>query len=258
MNKVPIPSDIPLLVGKSADLDKVVATITSRGNPDLEILFKNLCLLTCYVRVKVWLDTPTVIHSTKRKYNDRATEAIIGKFFEGNCGWGYSSRHEKVRKGFHCSDWVPHITRYEPLIDKALRAKTEGFKSLESFARKFDFRFITLNEIKNLYTGKSSQHGGAYTPNDFRQIGPRGKEVLKRFLLNFKGLDVEGPCYTEYSGRKSYTERYASWHHAGRDISICHTLGVPVVHYSSEYCGCGNGRYGLLVNEHEFLWLEDD
>jgi len=253
-----MPSDIPLLVGKSEDLDQVVATITSRGNPDLNTLFDNLCLLTNHVRVKVWLDTPSDIHKTKRKYNFNATEAIIGKFFVGSTGWGYSLRHERVRSGYHCSDWVPHIIRYEPLIEKALRAKTEGFKSLESFTRKFDFRFITFNEIKNLYTGKSNQHGGVYTPNDFRKIGPRGKEVLKRFLLKFKGLDVEGPCYTEYAGKKSYTERYASWRHTGRDISISHTLGVPFIYYASEFHGCGNGRYGILANEHEFLWLEDD
>lgn len=32
----------------------------------------------------------------------------------------------------------------------------------------------------------------------------------------------------------------------------------PYVYYSSEHMGCLNGRYGLIANRNEYLWLEDD
>jgi hypothetical protein len=256
--------DLPLLVGRSPAYDKVVSEITSRGDDNDESLFNNLCLLSDYVRVKVWFDKPTYISSNRRR-SQEVTEAIIGRFFKGQEGGrGYAVRHERVRHGCHC-DFVHRITRYEPVLEGKQVTRHRGFNSLEQFTRKFDPRFITPEEIKSLYDGKSCQHGGKYTPADFHKIGPRGKYVLKEFLTKFKGLNEETPHYrvspytqTDGSERKVLDAYYRSWHHAGRDIKIEHTLGVGIIHYASEYHGCGNGRYGLLANEHEFLWLEDD
>jgi len=79
------------------------------------------------------------------------------------------------------------------------------------------------------------------------------------FLKLFVDLNTEGKCYFEQSsGRKTLTQCHQTNHRLGRDITIEHTLGQGKVYYSSEYQGCGNGRYGLLANKNEFLWLEDD
>jgi len=250
---IPIPSDLPLLVGRH---DEVVALITSRGNPDEATLFDNLCELTKYVKVKVWFDCPLNIHMSKYKYSVGATEAVIGRFFKGTTGWGYSPRHERVRSGYHCI-WASHIIRYEPIVEK--HSRKEGFSSLEAFARKFDLRFISPEMIKNLYDGTSAQHGGKYAQADFRQLGPRGTEVFTRFMRGFKGLDVEGPYYHEGINKlKHYSEHYSSYSATGRDITISHTLGQDLIHYSSEFSGTANGRYGLLATENTFLHLEDD
>lgn len=255
MNPVPLPKDLPLLVGKTPSLDNAVATILSRGNPSTVILIENLIILSTFVRVKVWFNCPVEIRKSRWKI-ERVTEVIIGKFFNGTTGFGYTTRHNKVRSGYNCG-WVNCIIRYEPVF---VPSKAErGFSSLEAFTRKFDPRFIAPDFIKKLYEGTSAQHGGKYIHADFHRIGPRGKEVLERFLRGFKGLDVDTPFYcASIHGDKCLSEHYSSYTHTGRDITIEHKLGSDRIYYSSEYPGCGNGRYGILANMKEFLWLEDD
>jgi probable HAF family extracellular repeat protein len=104
--------------------------------------------------------------------------------------------------------------------------------------------------------------GGKYKPSDFRSIGPVGKRLLKMFLLTFKGVSsTDQSGYQNTNKFWNLTEKHYSTSpsaNVGRDVSISHTLGLPKVFYSSEYPGCGNGRYGLLVNKNEYLWIEDD
>ena len=258
---MPTSFDLPLLVGRSPQLDLVVSEILSRGDDTEDKLFDNLCLLSDHVKVKVFFDKPIPIFINKT-HGKNMTEAVIGKFFKSKAGRGYSVRHSHVRRGNFCT-WVQDITRYEPVVEK--KAATEGYKSLEAFTRKFDPRFISPEEIKKLYKGTSAQHGGKYTSKDFHKLGPRGKDVLKNFLWRFKGLNEDTEHYrisqfknkdgSEYKVMDSY---HRSSSHTGRDITIEHKLGRGFIHYASEYPGCLNGRYGILANMNEFLWLEDD
>ena len=129
----------------------------------------------------------------------------------------------------------------------------------EKFKRKFDSRFITPQEIKRLWNGTSAQHGGKYNFNDFRHIGSRGLEVLRKFMRLFKGVNEGGGAgYIQKDGYSILSERYFCYHNLGRDITITHQTNLPWVTYSSEYHNCSNGRYGLIANEKEYLWLEDD
>ena len=136
------------------------------------------------------------------------------------------------------------------------------FNSYEQFKKKFDTRFITEKVIKELWDGTSAQHGGKYNKNDFRKIGKVGKDVLFRFLAHFKSLDTHTEYYresTQYDIPVWVLRReHRTDHRIGRDISISHQTNIDMIHYSSERSGCCNGRYGLLVNENEYLWLEDD
>jgi hypothetical protein len=219
-------------------------------------MLTNMADLTKHVKLRIVFNKPTLISFNRLRYRE-VTEAVIGRIFHCGIGFGYSTRHEKVRRG-KSVEWGGSIAYYEPVIDKS--HKNEGFKSLEAFARKFDPRFITPKAIEELYNGTSSQTGLKYTPADFHQLGPQGKRVLESFLRGFISLDVEGLRYRE--GYTKGTKHFDAWHktnrHPGRDISISHTLGQPYIHYASEFCGCGNGRYGLLANESTFLHLEDD
>lgn len=135
------------------------------------------------------------------------------------------------------------MSSYEPLPNTA-----DVFRDYEHFKAKFDMRFITEAEIQKLWSNSSAQTGEQYKPSDFHGLGPRGKQVLKEFLYTFVDVNTTGDLT-----RHHYTNR-----HPGRDITISHRAGVSYVHYSSEYSGCGNGRYGLIANCREFLHLEDD
>jgi hypothetical protein len=174
------------------------------------------------------------------------SEYTFSKFFNNNgqCGICYvptrSGRH-----GYYFP--LSKVVRYEPLINSF---KEDRFSTYEDFKKKFDRFFITEDEIQKLWNQKSCQHGKQYCPSDFHRLGPRGREVLVRFMRRFKGIeaDINSEIY----------ETYTTLHHFGRDVKISHGTNLPYVYYSSEFQGCGNGRYGLLANKNEFLWLEDD
>jgi hypothetical protein len=136
------------------------------------------------------------------------------------------------------------------------------FSGLDQFARRFDKRFITEDEIKKLWEGTSAQHGGKYLKSDFHSVGPKGGRVVKQFVERFAGIDATAPTTWYGKGYKGDGDVLTLWEnadgHQGRDIKVSHRVGVPYVWYSSEYSGCGNGRYGLLATEKTFLWTEDD
>jgi hypothetical protein len=163
--------------------------------------------------------------------------------------------------GYHFPN-LESVIKYEPVLQPETK---DEFSSLAEFASRFDRRFITESEIQKLWAGYSAQHGGKYKPSDFHRIGPEGKKVLNSFLQLFADVNTEGKCYQvrhlvvgAKEQRRSLDSYHLSHHRLGRDIRISHTMGIGHVSYSSEYHGCGNGRYGLLANKNEFLWLEDD
>jgi hypothetical protein len=150
------------------------------------------------------------------------------------------------------------VEKYE-IVDTS--CKKDEFDSYEDFKKKFDPYFITDAQIQDLWNSKSAQHGGKYCPSDFHKIGKRGREVLKRFLNSYKGINNgggEGYSKSQFGDYTVLSQRYYSYHHTGRDITISHQTNVPMVFYSSEYHGCGNGRYGIVASKSTFLWLEDD
>jgi hypothetical protein len=157
---------------------------------------------------------------------------------------------------FPCLDW---IVKYEPVTEKN---RSQEFLFYEQFKARFDPFFITEAEIQKLWNEKSAQHGGRYRPADFHSIGPRGKGVIEDFLRNFKGISSTDPNallgYHTYDNSLYLESRYTAYHHMGRDIKISHRAGNGFVWYSSEYSGCGNGRYGIVANKNTFLWCEDD
>jgi hypothetical protein len=237
-----------------------------KGQTDLET---NLLDLSKHWKIKLWFDKViqirTIPHWTKPQKTEHGTtrtrinyknapEHTFSRFFKSNGQLCYApSRGAKHGYPF---EYLESITKYEPVIESA----SAEFKSYKQFASKFDPRFIDEPTIKDLWDSKSSQHGGKYMPSDFHRIGPQGKKVLADFLRLFKGLTVEGVCYFESSDKKYkyLSQQHQSHSGQGRDIKVSHTLGIGHVSYASEYHGCGNGRYGLLANEKEFLWLEDD
>ena len=253
---------VPLLAGISTELDCTISAILSRGDDTLENLTENLIQLTKFVKVKITLDKAIRLDNRNGK---NLSEVVIGKFFKGRDVRGsagflaYSTRHKNVRSGYICP-WVQNIKSYEPVIGKLPENKV--FASYESFAKKFDTRFISEDLIKKLYTEKSAQTGERYTPHDFKPIGPRGKTVVQEFLRKFKSITEETPYYLDRSiGDHKFKEvnaHHKSYSHTGRDIDISHTLGQDKVYYMSQFPGCGNGQYGLLATENTWLHLEND
>jgi hypothetical protein len=270
---IPIPDNMPLLIGacKNQEETAVIEHIL-KGDKDLR---QNLIDLGKFWKVRVWFKEPIHIQikrTTKvtrlpdgiRQWTHRDSKITNDHVFSRITTGSTSNEliyatSRQARTGYFFPS-LDLVTRYEPVIPSL--AKDE-FKSFEQFAAKFDLFFITQSEISRLWNGKSSQHGGRYKPSDFHRIGRRGKETLERFL-RFFSLDAteKSPCYIESAyGGYYLNEKYKSMsthEHFGRDISIEHRVGAEFVHYSSEYPGCGNGRYGLLANKNEFLWLEDD
>lgn len=267
---VPIPENLPLLVGQNLPSHQLaVVERILKGQTDLKT---NLIDLGKHFKVRVWFDREIDIRIMPRWVNKQETENGYSKLYKQHvrasvhvfnyiCTAAKDSQRllygtsKKARQGFDFPS-LEFVTRYEPVIPAA---DADEFKSYEQFAAKFDRRFITETMIQDLWNSKSGQHGGKYKPSDFHRIGPKGKQVLENFLRWFVDVnDTVGQHYYQHDKYKCLNQRRDSYHHFGRDISISHTLGIPRVSYSSEYHGCGNGRYGLLANKNEFLWLEDD
>lgn len=265
---IPIPDNMPLLLGacKGSEETEVVERIL-KGQEDPR---QNLLDLGKFWKVRIWFKEPIEIqikrvtkvtnlsegcrqwtHRNSKTTNDHVFPRITTGSTSGELIYATS---RAARTGYFFPS-LDLITRYEPVIPSQTR---DEFKSLEQFAAKFDPYFITQSEISRLWNGKSSQHGGQYKPSDFHRIGPQGLKVLERFLTRFKGINnPDRSQYHESSGLR-LSERYDSYHHFGRDICIEHAAANEYVFYTSEFHDCGNGRYGLLANKKEFLWIEDD
>jgi len=267
---VPIPQNLTLLAeNKYPEILKII----EEGRTDI---IQNLLDIGKYFKVKITFSEPVEIsvisrwspwyidddgRNTRTKSPSRVTTSthiFNGFFLYDNYSLCYKFKRNG-RRGYYLP--VNKIIKYEPVIKTE---KKTCFDSYEDFRKKFNTHFITEDEIKKLWNGTSGQHGGKYVPSDFRKIGKKGKATLKRFLERFKGVNTINNAGYQLSStsdpKPSYylTEKQEAWAHSGRDISISHLYGNSYVWYSSEYANCGNGRYGLLANRNEFLWLEDD
>jgi hypothetical protein len=262
--EIPIPKTLPLFLNDPRPEAVAVLDRILKGQTDLA---KNLLEIGHQWKVHVWFSQPVELNIRARWKRDpnnptsftknrtrTVTDWIFGGFFTGTThGLCYSCGN---RRGYPF-DCLDKVIRYEPVV----RTSNE-FDTFEQFKAKFDPLFITEEEIILLWNSKSGQHGSRYKKSDFRQMGPQGLRVMKDFLVFFKGVNEGGentPGYSKYD-EIHYTldKRYTTYHNLGRDIHISHQTNIPRVFYASEYQGCGNGRYGLVANKREFLWLEDD
>lgn len=274
MNTIPIPENLPLLIGRlDEEKGKALTTIFS-GDQNLHQIFM---ILGKICKIKIWWSEPVTVYSISRwsrwKLNEKGqetrtkssgtkegTEHVFNGFFLNNDSLCYKFKKNGC-EGYYLPS-IDKIIKYEPVIENF---KENKFDSYEQFKAKFDPQFITEDFIKQLYSEKSAQTGKRYTPADFKRIDPRGKEALRRFMTFFQGVsntNTTTPGYIERGEegkRYHYLDaRYYSSGHPGRDITIGHTLGLNRVSYSSEFHNCGNGTYGLLANKNEYLWLEND
>ena len=235
-------------------------------------LVDTLSTLGRAAKIKVWFSRPVTVYihamwrvtsidtngskSLTKRHKKETSCHVFSKLIKMDTNLYYAlERHS--HKGYPF-DWLDLITKYE-----IVSPKSNEFQSYEEFKRKFDPLFITEDEIKKLWNGHSSQHGGKYTRQDFHKIGPRGREVLKRFLRGFQGVSnaptaAYGNSYLDDADYKVLREYYKSYRHTGRDINISHQTNCNNVFYSSEFHCCGNGRYGIMANKNEFLHIEDD
>lgn len=256
-----LPGNIALFVDE-ADERRRNAVLKALSDPDK--LEDNLACLGRQFKIDVRFKEPVRIRINRYKEKEVTRHTFAGFFREGGIGMlCYATRRSQhgTLTGFHTDSVMMSKVEGYDLVDDIVK---DEFKTYEQFARRFDRRFITEDGIKKLWAGTSSQHGGKYKPSDFHAIGPKGRRVVRNFMLKFVGIDAITPSafYTGVNDENGthYNLRVcerADWH-TGRDISISHTIGFPWVYYSSEYAGCGNGRYGLLATERTFLWLEDD
>lgn len=244
-----LPNTTPLLLGRGYD-DIIKAALSEPENHHMNIMrISKVC------RVKVTFNNPQTIWITRRKHII-VSEHTFPEFFVKGDTLYYKFKRDG-RTGIPIS--MKHITAYEPVLESL-----DEFKTYEDFKKMFDLQFITEGQIQNLWEGTSFQHGGKYKPSDFKPISASGREALQWFLAGFKGVNNTDPStYREYTFEGStYRTLTGTYYGRGgnnsRDIRISHRLGSPQVGYSSEYHGCGNGRYGLLATKSTYLWLEDD
>ena len=244
-----LPNNIPLLLGKG--FDETIKLLLSE--PDNHLL--NIMRISKVCRVKVTFNSPQAIWITRRKHII-VSEHTFPEFFVKGDTLYYKFKRDG-RTGIPIN--MKHITAYEPVIETL-----DEFKTYEDFKKMFDPQFITEGQIQNLWEGTSSQHGGKYKPSDFKPISASGREALQWFLAGFKGVENSDPStYQSYTFEgQTYKSLTGTYYGRGgnnsRDIRISHSLGSPQVGYSSEYHGCGNGRYGILATKSTYLWLEDD
>ena len=251
----PTCTQLTTLLGINPDLNQAIGIILREGNGSIQKIEDNLRILSNFGTVKVFYSEPVWIHRNRRSHvtSDQVT---FNHLFKSRGGTLCYSPRSNGRSGWPVSS-LDKIVFYE------LKLKNAEFKDYEEFRMKFDPMFISEDKIKVLWDGKSGQHGGKYNKGDFRKLSRYGQQLMRRFLTNFKGIDAEpGEAYSVKEDHKSLSVTHYStgsqnsnW---GRDITISHQTNVPLVYYSSEYPGCGNGRYGLIANKNTYLWIEDD
>jgi hypothetical protein len=244
-------SNLPILLASPnlSENEKTAIESVYKNNLDVRT---TLDFLGRYWKLRVKFSRPVEVRINRYKARMVSDHTFSGFFTTGN-GLCYAQRRP-MRTGFHFGDWYDLVTDIEVVSQK----QDDSFKSYEQFRNRFDTLFITEAKIKELWNSKSSQHGGQYRPSDFHHLGPQGRDVMRRFLLGYQGLGKEGPFYHKSGDYYVYEECHKAYRHSGRDIKISYQTNQELVWYSSEYCGCGNGRYGLVANRTTFLWLEDD
>jgi hypothetical protein len=238
--------------GENDHTDETIKTILS--NPDEHLL--NIVRLSKVCRVKIRFHNPESFYIRPRKRIENVTEYVFPDFFIKGDTLYYKLKREGI-SGYPIA--LDRIAAYEPVL-----STVNKFTSYEHFRKKFDTFFITEKLIKELYAEKSSQTGDRYRPSDFKSISSAGKKALKMFLIRFKGVnctDTESYSEQTYEGKTTYyitNYSYGGNSNSSRDVSVEHTMGAPLVHYSSEQTGGGHQRCGLLANRSTYLWLEDD
>jgi len=244
-----LPDTLPLMLWQGND--ETISKILSNPDDHLE----NILRLSRICKIKITFTTPFTVRINRRCIKQNVTEYIFSGFFKHGNDLCYTYK----RDGRH-GQFLPMslIKSYEPIRNKT-------FKDFEQFKKKFDPFFITGEYIKKLWEETSCQTGERYTPEDFRQIGPAGKQALQRFMHQFMGVSNVDP--STYSPRSFDGKSYhmAKGHYFGsgngnfsKDVTIEHELGNPIVFYCSEQTGGGKSRSGLVVSKTTYLWLEDD
>jgi len=250
-----LPNTIPMLFthGENDHTDETIKAILSNPNDHLQ----NIVRLSKVCRVKIRFQNPESFYIRPRKRIENVTEYVFPDFFTKGDTLYYKMKREG-RSGYPIS--LDKIAAYEPVL-----CSVNKFTSYEQFRKKFDTFFITEELIKELYAEKSSQTGDRYRPSDFKSISTAGKEALRMFLNRFTGVsctDTKNYSERNFEGKVSYSINSCHYgsgsSNSSRDVSVEHTMGVPLVHYSSEQTGGGHQRCGLLANRSTYLWREDD
>ncbi len=241
-------NNLPIMIGINPEADKIIA---SELNGELSIK-ESLSRLSKFFLIRAWFKEPI------RLKNKEVEVYTFKSFFISTQGYLCYANRKEPRTGKIFYD-THLITKLEFFEEK----KDIKFKCFKDFKKRFDTRFIKEEQILSLWHSKSSQHGGQYTKNDIRKINKRGKEVMDLFLKHFTTIDEKDDYYRKSSVFENedvwvHTTRHQSDTNTGRDISISHQTNAPHVYYSSEQHKTCNGRYGLIVNKNEYLWLEDD
>jgi hypothetical protein len=258
-----LPDNIALLVGQAeGSKEEAIKRVLSKPGT----LKENLLTLGKLFKLKVWFKEPVRVRTVRRKVKLSDTSwqykylrvsdvHVFSRLFLWGPELCYTLKKDG-RNGYPFPN-LDFVIKYEIVNDE----RKDEFESFDEFWRRFDPQFITEAKAKSLWNSMSAQHGGRYRPSDFHKIGPVGKKVLEQFMHHFKGVESgggEGYRKSPYGEYTVHDARHYAFHSSGRDISISHQTNLAMVHYSSEYAGCGNGRYGILANKSTFLWLEDD
>jgi hypothetical protein len=278
MPNVPIPQNLPLLLNsKNPAALAVIDKILRENQTDVE---QNLAALGKFWKIRVWFNQPVTINLQPRWHDNgnhsktlvtsKTTDNHVFSYFWIGTANGLCYRTGKSGRTSHGYpfNWLHRVVKYEPVLEQDKEVSDE-FKTFEQFKARFDPQFISEAKIQELWNENSSQTGQRYRRSDFHHIGREGQQVLTRFLHFFKGVGTgnNAPGYSKSTyknpdGSEYYTlsEHYTSNGRGrfGRDITISHQTNQNIVHYSSEFPGCGNGRYGILANRKYFLHLEDD
>jgi hypothetical protein len=244
------PEEILLLIGQG--YDNIVKDIIA--DPDNHI--QNIVRLSKVCKVKLTFKCPIPIYQNRHS-RKIVSEYVFSDFFTQGDLLYYKFK-VGGRSGILLS--LDNILKYEPAggLDK--------FKDFDTFKKKFDSLYVTDQMIKSLWGEKSSQTGESYKPSDFKPLSSGGKSALKDFNRRFLGVSsTDDSRYSVIRYDDSHSSLFMRACKEGtggsatsRDISITHTFGNPCVNYASEYSGTGNGRYGMIANSREYLWLEDD
>lgn len=201
------------------------------------------------------IDNEFVEKNKGKRFNVTLTSGYVYKkisFFIGH-NYGsiayHNSRQKRMGSFWRTNDEL--IQSIEEVAKPIYNTK----KNIKSYLKK-----IHNNAWSDIKVKLNKVLDGELTENDVHEYLV-GKVKYRRDIKKLLGTREFEKLVEAFEQKKEYKWNRNTYRHTGRDLSLSTRLcddGVFRAWFSSEYMGCGNGDYYLLINPTTAIYYERD